>query len=228
MSHIIITYPEIMKITSQTPFLSGEEGICYFMSDKILFKLYKGLRKRQVCYENLKSDDISFPIDLYFYENTGLIQGYTMKYLEGVKLFSGFKPTLLIEDLVKAYKRTQKVIEDYPDIYMDDLFLRNILYDYQKNRIHLIDTSNWYDKENAVYLNLNQFTMEFMKALCDRTLEFEKHPLFERKILWELYDMYVNQSGTKDLFLGFLLALQEEVSKEKEKVKTIGDLFLTK
>ena len=222
MSHITITYQEIEKIQRGRLLSSGAEGICYFLNEKTLFKLYKGLYlNRKIFCENLKSNSIAFPIDVYYYENTGLIQGYSMKYMRGNQLISGFSPFLVLDALKEAYQKIKKEIEKYPDIYMNDLFLRNILYDIPDNEFRLIDTGSWYFKEQSLVSNLSNFNLELMKAFCDYTLDFFNSTFYENKKLRELYDLYLNKINEKDLFLLFL----EEIQKEKDKVKVIGDII---
>ena len=81
----------------------GKEGTCYFSKeDNQVVKIYHMyLPRRKVYFENLSDSNITFPNDTLFDMETGLIAGYTMDYLSGIKLLDGFSKKLEIQKIMK-------------------------------------------------------------------------------------------------------------------------------
>jgi len=222
MAHILVDLKKVEEIRKLNLIDSGKEGSCYFLSDTEVIKIFHILdNKRKIYFDDLKFSNIAFPEDIYIYENTGLIQGYTMPYLEGEKFVDGFSKRLLLSDLKNAIINMKNVIARYPFICMYDLSLTNMLFDYKLNQIKLIDTGKWYKKEDSKKENINTFNYKIMLALI-RGLDWLNHPLNQDSILHDIYRMHkIGES----LPIEFLEELERKISLENgEKVKTIGDL----
>ena len=224
MSRININYQDIDKLRKCRICGKGMEGISYFLDEKTILKLYKFL-----CLENdlhfvgLKSDFIAFPIDVYGYQDSKYIVGYTSKFCKGFKLESGFKESLLIEDLVKAYNMARTEIERYPNIFMDDLSKENMIYNEDDDSISFIDTSFWKEKASSLNTNLKVFDSEMLGSLVISTLDIARELLRSKSKLGSIYGRsYMSKDNL--VFLEFLDEYIREFEKEHEKVKTIGDL----
>ncbi len=235
MSPFSINFYDIAEIKNKKTFLnSGKEGACYFLDDKTLIKLFHVLdAKRKIYFSSYKSDNIAFPIDVYYYDNTSFIEGYTMNYLEGVNIAQGFKSSLLIVDLINAYNKIRMEIEKFSNIYMADLVGVNILYDYQNNKINIIDTSKWYPMKDGMLKNISRLDA----ILIDRLLTVIKNDyqdllkknerlelLFQEytNILMEF--QYLEKVYNPNLFREFVDELVKTISNYQDEVFTIGDL----
>lgn len=223
MSRLKINYLEIEKIRQSRLCGYGLEGICYFLDHKTIIKLYKCLlASRKVYFEGLKSDYIAFPIDIYEYETTGLIQGYSSRYLKGDSLVSGFSPTLLIDTLLKAYNKARNEIKKYPDILMKGMNASNIILDSKTDSIGLIDTSLWIEQSHSTDENLKLFDFIMIMCLALLTLNMEDM-VVKNNTIGKLYRRGINMVDTLDneVFLEFLSELKE---RQETKVKTLADL----
>ena len=130
MGLVLVDLKRIEEIKRLNSIGRGKEGSCYLASDEVI-KLYHTLdSKRKIYFNDLSSENISFPKDIYLDENTNLVAGYTMDYLFGGKILDGFNCNLEIDKLRQMYIDIRNVIINYKDIYMDDLCLENILLDY--------------------------------------------------------------------------------------------------
>lgn len=205
--------------------VNGKEGTCYFSEeDNQVVKIYHMyLPRRKVYFENLSDNNISFPNDILFDMETGLIAGYTMDYLSGIKLLDGFSKKLEIQKLKKAYLVIREKLKEYNDIYMGDLVLENILFDYQRNIFKLIDTSRWYPCFDSYRENSKLLDGALAHALCYNHLYWLKENLGVSKELLKLYQAYQDYQ-----FIPFLelLEMSEEEIKQKTGIKPdiIGDL----
>lgn len=227
MNRVLVDSREMEEIRFGFSLGRGKEGSCYFVEDdNIIVKLYHDYCKNRKFYiPQVPSNQIAFPIDMLVLKNSDLIVGHTMDFLPGEKILNGFKSTLSLSDLKNAYFEIKKVIEMYPNVYMADNCLDNILFDYSKKRINLLDISRWSEEENALSKNIGILNWQLMTALLDGNLNWSSYPLNKEKRLQELYEMHKN--GNESLFLEFLDELQMEVSKRNDGVvKTIGNLKL--
>ena len=235
MARFSVDFQGIEEIKREKEFLnSGKEGACYFLDSKTIIKLFHILRgNRKINFKGYKSNNIAFPIDIYYYDDTNFIEGYTMNYLKGMSLSKEFDSSLLIDDLKNAYNKIRIEIENYPDIYMDDLVSVNILYDYNSNNFNIIDTSKWYKKKDAKLVNISRLNA----ILIDRLLEIVKNSykdIIEHdpklNLLYQEYNnilmgfQYLEKVYNPELFLEFVDRLVKIVNNYNEKVETIGDL----
>lgn len=93
-------------------------------------------------------------------------------------------------DLKKAYQILKLEVLKYKDMYMDDNCLANMLFDYNKKRINLIDTSRWYPEENGVLKNLENLNWQLRHLYVSANLDWVNNPLNQDKKLHELYRMH--------------------------------------
>ena len=235
MGRISVDFCEIASIKSEKEFLSsGKEGACYFLDSETIIKLFHILRgNRKINFKGYKSDNIAFPIDIYYYADTNLIEGYTMNYLKGMSLSKGFDSSLLIDDLKNAYNKIRIEIEKHPNIYMDDLVSVNILYDYNSNNFNIIDTSKWYKKKDAKLINISKLNAILIDKLLDILKNSYKEIINEDSKLNLLYQEYNNilmgfqyleKVYNPELFLEFVDRLVKILNNREKKVETIGDL----
>lgn len=225
MSKVLVDDHDVEAIRFGRKIGVGKEGTCYFSEDdNQVAKIYHMyLPRRKVYFENLSDSNITFPNDILFDMETGLIAGYTMDYLPGIKLLDGFSIKLKIQELKKAYLVIREKLKEYNDIYMDDLVLENILFDYQRNVFNLIDTSRWYPCFDSYRENLKLLDGALAHALCYNHLYWLKENLAVSKELLKLYQAYQDYQ-----FIPFLelLEMSEEEIKQKTGIKPdiIGDL----
>ena len=223
MACVLVDDKELENIRKSKYLSSGDEGICYIYKD-LIFKIYKYLiYDRKLHFDLEKSDQIAFPEDILVYKDTKEILGYTMKILHGVNIKNGFLESLSISDLKKAYIKLRIEIERFSYIDMENISLTNILFDYDKNHLNLIDTSLWVPSNYASDLNVERLNYSLITAIST-TLDWNRYFLNSDKDLFDLYGMYLNHSSH---FLEFLCLIEEKVSERKQdKVKTIKDLII--
>ncbi|MBQ8472892.1 MAG: hypothetical protein IJ501_05260 [Bacilli bacterium] len=223
MSRVLVDINDLDKLRRLEFLQRGKEGSCYFLNKDEIIKLYHIMdTRRKIYFDNLESDVISFPKDIYIYKGTNLISGYTMNYLRGEPFVSGFSKKLLLRDLKKAILDTKDEITKYPDIYMEDMCLVNLLFDYRLKMIKLIDTSMWYKKEDSLEDNIKKINMIMMTSLC-RSIDWITYPLMKDKDLHDIYCMHIY--GNESLPIEFLELIELKISEiNGQDVKTIGDL----
>ena len=225
MSKVLVDDHDVEAIRFGRKIGVGKEGTCYFSEeDNQVVKIYHMyLPNRKVYFENLNNNNVAFPNDILLDTNTGLIAGYTMNYLQGVKIMDGFSKELEIKLLKKAYVFLKEILKKYNDICMEDLVLENILFDYQRNIFKLIDTSRWYPCFDSYRENLKLLDGALAHALCYNHLYWLKENLAVSKELLKLYQAYQDYQ-----FIPFLelLEMSEEEIKQKTGIKPgiIGDL----
>ena len=130
MGVIRVNYKQMEDIRKGICIGSGKEGRCFLIDSKTVLKLYHSFfRNIKLYFDNYVDSNIAFPKDLIYYDDTDLLAGYTMPYLYGNNILSGFKNDLNINELKYAYIKLKDLIKKYNDIYMDDLCLENIIYD---------------------------------------------------------------------------------------------------
>ena len=224
---VLVSEKEIERLKSSKPMGAGNEGTCYFGDNgSKIVKLFceKEIERHiEISFTNMHHEQIAFPIDVLINEKGETI-GYTMNYLSGIKIINGLNDSLSIEDLKKAYFSMRIIILKLKNIYMEDNCLENMLYDYQNNRINLIDTSRWYEKLDGQIGSINKFNRQLITALINN-INFKHHKLNHDKRLFEMYLDYKKSEDVISLFIEFLNELEIKVSEYKgEKVKTIGEL----
>ena len=223
MSRVLVDINDLDKLRRLEFLQRGKEGSCYFLNKDEIIKLYHIMEtRRKIYFDNLESDVISFPKDIYIYKGTDLITGYTMNYLRGEPFVSGFSKKLLLSDLKKAIIDMKDEISKYPNIYMEDMCLVNLLFDYMLKKIKLIDTSMWYLREDSLEDNIKKFNMIMMTSLC-RSIDWINTYLRKDRELHELYRMHIY--GNDSLPIEFLESIEFKMSEiNGQEVKTIGDL----
>ena len=225
MGKLLVDRLQLERIRFLDRISSGKEGICYTYGDRReVVKLYHFyMLKRKVYFDDLKSSNITFPKDILIDSLCGQIAGYTMDFVDGVKIHEGFPQDLSLEILKKMYIDIKKEIEKYSDIYMDDMCVANILADYQNMQFRLIDTSRWYPKDNSFSDNMKSFDSALSYVLSRRTLTWFSKYLSENQDLFKAYSY--NTSGKCIPFLEFLEMIEDEIfQKFGEKAETIEDL----
>lgn len=225
MGKVLVDRVEKRKLEFLDSFARGKEGSCHFIEDgnKVLKLYYIYMKDRQVYFDDLKSLNISFPIDILIDSLSGLIVGYTMNYLEGIQIHSGFPRDVNLENLKKMYIDIKKEIEKFSNIRMNDLCVPNILADFNNSKFNLIDTSVWYPKDNAYNENMADFNKCLNYILCGRTLPWLNEYLGKSPELFRMYSLY--KLGQPVSFIELLEAIELEVSKKfRKNVVTIDDL----
>lgn len=219
MSCVLVSKEELEKIKKGTYVNSGDEGTCYLYNN-LIFKIYHNpIYNRKVNFDLETSNNIAFPEDILIDIDTKTIIGYTMKLIQGINLKNGFSNDLNLLDLKNAYLKLKKEIERFSYIDMNNISLTNILFDYNKNIINLIDTSLWtYGNDNK---NIQRLNYMLIKALSI-TLDWNRYKLNSEQVLFDLYGMHLNGNS---YFLEFLTELEIKVSDLKQnKIKIINDL----
>ncbi|MBR3660429.1 MAG: hypothetical protein IKN63_00805 [Bacilli bacterium] len=203
----------------------GKEGVCYLLPDNKVIKLFHGLeKKKKVYFDCLSNPQIAFPIDVLYDRESKLTAGYTMNYLQGESLLDGFKEDISIQEIKNAYLNMRLILLKYKDIYMDDLCLENLLYDYENKKINIIDTSRWFKENDAFVENIENFNWQMMTAIL-YSFRVNYTKLKQNKELNEILKQYENHIHDISMFLNFINVLERYVSEERqEKVKTIRDL----
>ena len=227
MSKVLVDRKDLEAIRDYELLGKGYEGSCYFIDDDYIVKLFNEYRKnRKIYFDDMVCNQIAFPIEKLYTIKNKLLVGYTMKYLEGQKFINGFLETLDISSLKVAYVKIRYIILNLKNIYMDDNCLENMLYDYELNKINIIDTSRWIpsDKEDINLDNIKEFNWQLMTALL-RNINWKQFKLNHDKSLYELFMTYNYSEDTVTIFLDFLNELESVISNYKGyKVKTIKDL----
>ena len=229
MSKVSVNIIDILEIERNNIFLgNGKECSCYFLNNNLVIKIFKTVSKYKNIYiKDYTSPNIAFSKDIYYLEDSNLIKAYTMNYLKGKDIYLGLDSSLLIDDLIKAYNKIRKEIENFPNIYMADLVGVNILYDNSTNEFNIIDTSEWYKLKNGLTYNINNLNYSLLKSLF-RTINLEQSEFRSNK-LRKLYQEYKDlilelEIHDLDLFMNFISELVAYNKEYKDKVKTILDL----
>lgn len=243
MAIIRVNYKEIEALRYGVLVGYGKEGRCYFQEDdNLLVKLFHYfIKDRQIYFSYLKDARISFPVDILKYEDTESVVGYTLPFLQGESLKDGFKMDTSLEKLKESFLELKELINKYKDIYMNDICLDNIFYDYDKNQFNLIDTSRWYPKVNGYRENLSNINWIFIAGLTE-SLDLKHNRLSEDEFFNKLYKIYYqykleiikknNKMKYQDmnidgLFLDILNNLIENGSRLSDhEVKTIKELVI--
>lgn len=243
MGIIRVNCRDIEELKYGAPAGFGKEGLCYFQEDdNLLVKLFHYFfNNRQIYFQYLKDARISFPVDILKYEDTESVVGYTLPFLKGESLKDGFKMDTSLEKLKESFLELKELINKYKDIYMNDICLDNIFYDYDKNQFNLIDTSRWYPKVNGYRENLSNINWIFIAGLTE-SLDLKHNRLSEDEFFNKLYKIYYqykleiikknNKMKYQDmnidgLFLEFLNNLIENGSRLSDhEVKTIKELVI--
>lgn len=226
---VLVSDKYLEKLSCLKPKGVGKEGKCYLPNNgnklvKIFDEEYK---VEKINFVGLENSQIAFPIDT-LYDKNGNLRGYTMYYLVGEKFINGFLEDLKLQDLKQVYLKTRILMLKLKNIYMDDNCLENMLYDYQQNKINLIDTSGWYQELDGEIKSINEFNWQMMSALL-KNVNWKQYKFNHDKQLLDLYltYKYTSFTGIESLFIEFLNELELKVSEYKgEKVKTIKDLII--
>ena len=199
----------------------GREGISYRNND-IVIKIYKEYPKR-LLFMGEESLYLTFPIDIYN-DCNGNILAHTMKYVNGIKIDSGFPKHIKIDKLIEAYEVFIEEISRYPNIYMRDLCLDNILYNELNNRFYLIDTTLWENLDDSLGLNIARLNQNLAHALYQTISWIEEYDFWNNNVEFKR-----NFYGSKNVefinFITFLNQTIEVISKYySKKIVTVEDL----
>ena len=179
----------------------GKEAACYLPEDdNKIVKIYKdGYTVSNLLENEIIHKQIAYPIDT-LYDSKDVLRGYTMNYLSGEHFIHGFSQNLTLKDLKKAYLETRMILLKLQDVYMDDNCLDNMIYDYRRNRINLIDTSRWYLKHDGHLESINEFNWQMMSAILEN-IDWKHFKLNKDKVLFELHMTYKYLENIPSLFL---------------------------
>ena len=217
---------------------AGREGGCHYIGDgKVLKIFFTPKTRKEISFVGYKSDMIAFPIDIYYYEDSKMVAGYTMNYLLGTDIYKGLPNYILISDLINAYDKIRQEVKKFSNIYMCDLASVNILYDYSEHRINIIDTNCWYRKKDSYKRNISHINGELITSILHKINieEIDKYPT-----LFKLYQEYRNilkgfryldKVYDENLFLKFLeelVKISKNISGEVKNVADLGEKILKK
>ena len=227
MSRVSVDYFELEKIRRNAIIGSGMETICYQYDKEHVLKLFRFLlANRKIYFEGLTSPNIAFPIDIYEYRETGLIQGIFAQRFYGNNLKNGFKEELDIKTLLDAYNEIRKELINHSDIKIMDINSENVLFDKKNKSFRLIETTNWVPSSLSTDANLKKLDDLLMQTMCFYNLGIDENFLFTNPYILEIYNRWFNGYDIKDneIFPEFLSEIQSVASHELGKVKTIGEL----
>lgn len=99
--------------------------------------------------EELEKYDVNIPRELIYVE--GKYAGYTLSFINGFDLATPTLPSKILEytskdTLYKSYQRAQENLSKIGELGFDisrDLFDRNIMFDFDKQRFYFIDFDDW-------------------------------------------------------------------------------------
>ena len=136
-------------------------------NSSLILKIYRE-DKRPYELNCLGNDSpfIAFPKDIYIDSNNNIIAS-TMSYLPGEKLSNGFPKDIEVSKIKEAYNRLFQELQKYPNIYMSDLCLDNILYDENTNSFYIIDTRQWKEWNDSFGLNYARLDQNLSAALYE-------------------------------------------------------------
>ena len=203
----------------------GREGRCYFLKDSsIVLKIYKDEEKpKELVGSNMKSSNIAFPIDIYVDLQDNII-GSTMPFMIGEHLENGFPENVEISKIKEAYTKLLSELQKFPNIYMSDLCLDNILYNEDTNSFYIIDTTLWKQCDDSFGLNYARLDQNLSHALYKNISWLNEYDFWKDDLD---FASDFRRSKNEDLiyFLKFLDKVIEVVSKYFAKeIVTFGDL----
>ena len=233
MSRVLVSRYDIEQIKKNnlSNLGSGREGCCHYIGEgKVLKIFFTPKTRKEISFVGYKSDMIAFPIDIYYYEDSKMVAGYTMNYLLGSDIYKGLPKSILISDLISAYNKIRQEVENFPNIYMCDLASVNILYDEINKQINIIDTNCWYKKKDSFKRNISHIDGELITSIMHKfnSEEIEKYPK-----LFKLYQEYKNilrgfryldKIYDENLFLNFLEELVNISRNFNDNVEFVDDL----
>ena len=224
MSKIVTSLEELDKIKGKE-LGEGREGICYYLNNSsLILKIYKeDKRPRELNGSNNISSYIAFPKDI-FTDSNGNIIANTMSFLPGKKITDGFPEHIEISKIKEAYNRLLEEIKKFPNIYMSDLCLDNILYDENTNSFYIIDTKQWKNWDDSFGLNYARLDQNLSAALYENISWLSEYDFWK-----ENQEFSSNYRRSKEAdFIYFLKYLDEAIELisnyfDKE-IVTFGDL----
>ena len=219
--------------------IDGTEGKCFIDKDKV-FKLYKQVKpiNKVMDFSQYKSDSIAFPLHYLKDFKDNFIAGEVMKYFNKPSLYVSLKNDKTnIDKLVSNFCKLMIEIREYPEIFMNDMFSGNILYD--ENGFVLIDTSSWviHQNKNFSQTNISIIANEIMEIIVEIYMELNDYILEQNKrkftrygeIGEELYNVLSMTSYDSDSLLEILELYRELVFRVLGvKVETLEDIYNNK
>ena len=212
MSRVLVEKKVLEDIKKTSPIGGGFESKCYRYQNNQIIKIFS-IPKTNILFDDIEEERIAFPKEIWFDKDSNRLVGYTMNFLNGEDLTLGFKKNLSLEELKQVYLNTKELFEKYKFIYMRDINLKNLLYDYDKNQINIIDTSFWYKGLGGNSYSIDLFNYQMINALLLNIVNLKKI-LEENKNLNNLFIAYQNYSHKinnlhiSNLFYEFLKELE--------------------
>lgn len=228
MDNIYISKKDLDVFSKAKLLGSGKEGKCYFNIDNDLIKIYHNDKHpASVNYVGYNSIYISFPKKVYCDKETKEVLAITLPFFQGNKLVDGLSLDISIANLLEAREVLAKELVKFPNIYMEDLCLDNILYNEETNRFYLIDTGLWYDLPNSAVLNQTTIDLNLSFALTKIVSWLSEYPnLYQENP--KLHYFYHSSRHSKYVnFLEYLKMLEDFVYKQTGVYpETLGNLSL--
>lgn len=216
--------------------LDGSDARCFIDKDKI-FKLYKRTKPINSItdFSSYKSDSIAFP--LYYLDDfiKDFIAGEVMNYFNKQRLYQSLhNGQTNIDKLVANYGKLRHDIKKFPEIYMNDLFSGNILYD--ETGFTLVDTTKWNvdEKKDYAYANISVVANEIMEIIVEDYMELNGFILEKIKPNFlkygemgaDLYNLLSMTSYNGDSLLEILDLYRELVFRVLGvKIETLDDIY---
>ena len=161
----------------------GREGICYSMNNSpLLLKIYRdNQRPEELNGSNYNSPYIAFPKDI-IKDKEGNIIASTMPYVPGIQIIEGFPEHLEINKIKEAYYKILDELKKFPDIYMGDLCLDNLLYDEKNNSFNIIDTIQWRNYPDSFGLNYARLDQNLSASLYENIKWLSEYDFWRNNI----------------------------------------------
>ncbi len=203
----------------------------YLNEQNEIIRLYHYMlsSRKESPFLGMVDSHIEFPTETLYYESKDYITGHTKPLIKGIDFNYGFYSREDIEKLLEAYNKGIETISRYPDIRMYELYKENMNYSVLNHSFNFLVTDSWKVEENSLEENLKQFNAMLMYVLLYGNLSElndlnDNFDFLRNPKLKELYLLFKNHQYTTTMFGEFLMLLTEFTSKEKGKVKKIGEL----
>lgn len=227
MIKIIDSVAELDKLKGEL-IGSGREAICYKIPNTFeVIKIYNvDERPKKLLFMDYSSKYIAFPKDIYKDKNGNII-AHTMNYIEGEKCEFGFPESMDIITLKEAFQILVEEISKFPNIYMSDLCLDNIVYNSYDKRFYIIDTTLWKQWNDSLGLNISRLNQNLAHALYQNISWLKEYNFWKENSEFR-YQFIQSKNEGFLYFIGFLNQAIQEISNYFGKdITTIQDLNFT-